>query len=154
MKTPHPTVSELDAHLGFWLRYVSNHVSGSFRKLVEAQGVSVSDWVALRQLYNAGAATPGELMAALGMTKGAVSKIITRLQARELVERTAAAGDKRASTILLTASGARLVPVLAALADRNDADYFGHLSAAQRQQMMAALQQIVRLRQLTEIPTE
>ncbi|MES2162470.1 MAG: MarR family transcriptional regulator [Pseudomonadota bacterium] len=154
MKTHRPPVSELDAHLGFWLRYVSNHVSGSFRKLVEAQGVSVSDWVALRQLYNAGAAAPGELMTALGMTKGAVSKIITRLQAKGLVERTTAAGDRRASTILLTSAGSRLVPVLAALADQNDAAYFGHLSTSLRTDLIAAMQQIVHMQQLKEIPVE
>ena len=154
MKTDHPTVSELDAHLGFWLRYVSNHVSASFARLMEANDVTVSDWVALRQLYRAGASTPSELMEVLGMTKGAISKIITRLQAKGLVQRTVAADDKRASNILLTAAGARLVPKLAALADQNDEAYFGHLDAAQRTSLIDAMKQIVRMQQLKQIPTE
>ena len=45
-------VSELESHLGFWLRYASNHVSGEFQKQVEVNGVSVSEWVALRRLFH------------------------------------------------------------------------------------------------------
>lgn len=105
MATPAP-VSQLESHLGFWLRFVSNHVSGEFKRLVEANGVSVSEWVALRQLYNAGEATATELMDALGMTKGAVSKIITRLQDKGLVSRAAVPGvDKRQTRQLLWPQG-------------------------------------------------
>lgn len=42
----------LDDHLGFWLRFVSNHVSGRFEKLIAAHGLTVTEWVALRTLYN------------------------------------------------------------------------------------------------------
>ena len=40
--------STLEAHVGYWLRFVSNHVSQAFRRKVEARGVSVSEWVAMR----------------------------------------------------------------------------------------------------------
>ncbi|MEG2964613.1 MAG: MarR family transcriptional regulator, partial [Janthinobacterium sp.] len=43
-------VSELEAHLGYWLRFVSNHVSHSFQKKAEANGVTVSEWVVLREM--------------------------------------------------------------------------------------------------------
>lgn len=147
-------VSALESHLGFWLRYVSNHVSGAFQKAVEAQGVSVSEWVALRQLYGTGAASQGELMAALGMTRGAVSKIAKRLEDAGLLKRTDAPEDSRTWRLQLTPAGAALVPKLASLADANDAAFFGHLEPQVREQLVAMLQHIVKLRGLSAVPTE
>jgi DNA-binding MarR family transcriptional regulator len=147
-------VSELESHLGFWLRYVSNHVSGAFQKAVEAQGVSVSEWVALRQLYGSGAASQGELMTALGMTRGAVSKIAKRLEDAKLLTRSDAPEDSRTWRLQLTPAGAALVPRLAALADANDAAFFGHLEPQVREGLVTLLKQVVELRGLTAVPTE
>ncbi|MFY0536427.1 hypothetical protein [Nannocystis pusilla] len=63
-------VSGLEAHLGYWLRLVSNQVSHAFRLKVEAEGVSVSEWVVLRELYRLASGSPGALVRSLGMTKG------------------------------------------------------------------------------------
>jgi hypothetical protein len=45
-----PSASDLTAHLGYWLRYVSNHVSQPFARKVEARGVTVAEWVLMRQM--------------------------------------------------------------------------------------------------------
>ena len=37
--------------LGFWLRYVSNHVSHAFSAKLAAKGVTVAEWVMMRALY-------------------------------------------------------------------------------------------------------
>ena len=52
------------------------------------------------------------------MTKGAISKIVSHLQDRELVERAPVTADRRAQRVVLTAAGSALVPKLAALAMR------------------------------------
>jgi DNA-binding MarR family transcriptional regulator len=148
------SVSELEAHLGFWLRFVSNHVSGRLRGLVEDNGVTVSEWVALRALYAPSAATPSALMETLGMTKGAVSKVLDRLERKQLAQRIPDPDDARAQRITLTAAGRSLVPNLARLADENDAHFFGQLSPATRKALMHTLRDIVRSHQLTQVPTE
>ncbi|HEY0060531.1 MAG TPA: MarR family transcriptional regulator [Telluria sp.] len=147
-------VSALEDHLGFWLRFVSNHVSGEFARQVEQHGVSVSDWVALREMFRHERSGAADLMQALGMTKGAVSKIITRLQEKGLAARAPGAADKRAQSLVLTPAGRALVPVLADIADRNDAACFGSLSQAQRLALVRMMQQIVQDRQLRQVPTE
>ena len=45
-------LSPLESHLGYWLRYVSNHVSHAFALKVAARGVTVAEWVVLRELYD------------------------------------------------------------------------------------------------------
>lgn len=158
MKTPtqaaSQSVSPLEAHLGFWLRFVSNHVSLQFQKLVEANGVTVSEWVALRLLYGSSAATPVDLMDALGMTKGAISKIVTRLEKKSLLARATSISDRRAQVLVLTDAGRELVPRLAQLADQNDDAFFGHMPAEQRAAVMAAMQQVVAVHKLKMMPVE
>lgn len=147
-------VSELEAHLGFWLRFVSNHVSGRFRQQVEERGVTVSEWVALRTLYASSSSTAGALVESLGMTKGAVSKVLDRLERKKLVRRIADPGDGRAQRIALTAVGRKRVPGLASLADENDAHFFGQLSPGARRALAETLRELVRAHQLTQVPTE
>ena len=148
------SVSDLESHLGFWLRYVSNNVSSRFKGLVENAGVSISEWVALRQLFRTGESSASDLIDTLGMTKGAVSKIVTRLQEKGLVERAMLETDLRAQQVVLTASGRALVPKLARLADENDAFFFAHLSAQQRDELMTVMKDIVRQQHFKLIPVE
>lgn len=145
--------SLLTAHLGYWLRFVSNHVSHHFRMEVEAYGVTVAEWVVLRELLRLGPVNPSQIADSLGMTRGAISKLAERLVVKKLVRRrTSAGGDKRFQTVDLTAAGKKLIPVLARLADRNDFEFFGHLTAQERSQMTATLQEIVRRRALSGVP--
>lgn len=146
--SPKP-IAGLESHLGFWLRLVSNSVSGEFKRRVEARGVTVSEWVVLRRLHGAGPTAQGELMQALGVTKGALSKIVARLQGAGLLVRETSPGDARSWLLTLSAAGRRLVPELAALADENDLAFFGHLDATERARLIDAMREIARLRGLT-----
>lgn len=131
MSSPAP-VSSLTDHLGYWLRAVSNHVSQSFAAKVAERGVTVAEWVVLRVLYGGAPQPPSRVAAEIGMTRGAVTKLADRLIDKALVVRAADSRDRRAQTLALTPAGAALVPDLAALADRNDADAFAPLDAAER----------------------
>lgn len=145
--------SQLEAHLGFWLRFVSNHVSVRFQQLLEEKGVTVTEWVALRTLWAQDQTTHAALIQALGMTKGAASKVVSRLEEKGLAGRQRVDGRAREQSLGLTAAGKALVPKLAALADANDAHFFGHLSGAERQALTQAMQALVQHHQLKEIPT-
>jgi DNA-binding MarR family transcriptional regulator len=147
-------VSDLTAHLGYWLRFVSNHVSGAFARKLEGKGVSVVEWVTMRELYGADALAPSRMADAIGLTRGAITKIADRLIAKGLVKRDADAADGRAQTLALTQKGRALIPKLAALADQNDADFFGDLDPALVETVTAAMQEIVRRRGLKPIPIE
>ncbi len=146
--------SPLDAHVGFWLRFVSNCVSHAFRQKVEALGVTVAEWVVLRQLLASGATAPSGVAEALGMTRGAISKLVDRLLSKKLVTRTAGQDDKRFQTVALTPAGRKLIPRLSALADANDAEFFGHLGDEQRMQLMELMKDIVRRHALKNVPVE
>lgn len=149
---PQSAISSLESHLGFWLRYVSNHVSSRFHKLLEEQGASVTEWVALRTLFESTATTHTELIQALGMTKGATSKVVSRLEEKGLVSRQQAEYSAREQILILTEQGKALVPRLATLADENDAHFFDYLSTCERDALMKTLQQFVAQHQLQSVP--
>ena len=149
-----PEVSDLTAHLGYWLRYVSNHVSQAFARKVETHGVTVAEWVVMRELHDVDDVAPSSLADKLNMTRGAITKLADRLIAKSLVTRKADPADGRAQTLALTAKARRLVPELAALADRNDAEFFDHLSTKDRAALLRILRGIVEKRGLKSLPVE
>lgn len=121
---------------------------------MEERGVTVSEWVALRSLYGSDAANTGSLVDALGMTKGAVTKIVDRLEGKGLVARAQDPTDRRIQAITLTRAGRALVPKLAALADENDEHFFGHIPAHKRRALVDTLREVVSRHDLTRIPTQ
>lgn len=147
-------VAELDEHVGYWLRFVSNHVSQGFSRKVEEHGVTVAEWVLLRSLLDAGDVAPSRLAEAMGTTRGTVTKLADRLIEKALVVRTPDAEDRRAQILSLTPAGKALVPKLAALADRNDAEFFAHLSLEERTDLVRVLKGIVERSGLRSLPVE
>ncbi len=153
-KASGPAVSELRSHLGFWLRFVSNHVSQAFARKLLASGVTAAEWVVLREMYDRPGMSPGLLADIAGMTRGAASKLMDRLVARKFVTRRENADDRRFQDIELTPAGRRLVPILAAIADRNDEEFFTPLSARERAALFSILKKLAQAHSLRKIPTE
>jgi DNA-binding MarR family transcriptional regulator len=147
-------MSNLDSHLGYWLRFVSNHVSHAFKLKVESHGVTVAEWVVLRTLFDSDAINPSQIADKIGLTRGAISKLVDRLVAKRLVLCRTEKADRRYQAVTLSASGRKLVPVLAELADRNDQEFFGHLSEQGRGDLFALLKRIVQTCGLKSVPTE
>ena len=79
----------------------------------------------------------------MGVTKGAVSRLADRLAEKALIERAENPDDKRAHSLALSRAGRALVPYLADLADKNDAEFFGVLSDMERQLLRKILQGLV-----------
>jgi len=147
-------VSDLKSHLGFWLRFVSNHVSYAFADKLLASGVTVAEWVILREMFDHASLAPSLLAESTGLSRGAVSKLVDRLFRKELLTRVGRDDDRRFQTIALTPAGKSLVPRLAKLADENDAEFFAALTQDERQALSAILKKLVEANHLTKLPTE
>ncbi len=122
------SASELTDHTGYWLRTVSNAVSQEFARKASGEDVTVAEWAFMRALYDLEPSSPSVLAERMGMTKGAISKLAERLVAKGLIERAESQQDKRAHSLSLTKEGRAKIPVLASLADENDAEFFGVLT--------------------------
>ncbi len=145
---------DLESHLGYWLRRVSNHVSGSFARALQAKHTSVAEWVVLCRIQERPGITPGELAAALDLTRGAVSKIIDKLEAKDWVTRATKPEDSRVQLLSLTRSGSRVLPRLAEIADRNDREFFNGLDAGERATLRRLLGKLAEFHQIRDVPTD
>lgn len=148
------TVSDLKMHAGFWLRFVSNHVSHCFARKLIASGVTVAEWVVMREMLDDEEISPGVLAQRIGMTRGGVSKLVDRLVSKRLVTRRDRSDDRRFQSIALTGAARRLVPQLAALADQNDEEFFRPLLARERTALIATMKKLVDAHGLKKLPTE
>ena len=143
-----------EAHLAYWLRFVSNHVSQAFGQKLQARDVTVAEWVLLRSLFDQPSIVPSELAERLGLTRGAISKLAGRLEEKAFVVRTSSTSDRRYQVLTLTPVGRALVPALAALADDHDAEFFGHLSPEHRTIVTEAMKGLVQRHALKGVPVE
>jgi DNA-binding MarR family transcriptional regulator len=148
------SVSDLKKHVGFWLRFVSNQVSHAFARKLLASGVTVAEWVVMREMFDDEETSPGVLAERIGMTRGGVSKLVDRLVTKKLVTRRDRSDDRRFQSIALTAAGRQVIPELAALADQNDEAFFHPLTDEERAALIATMKKLVKAHGLQTLPTE
>lgn len=147
-------VSELASHTGYLLRTVSNAVSQEFARRVTSQGVTVAEWAMLRSLYDCDGMAPSALAQKMSMTKGAISKLADRLLEKGLIERVGSPDDKRRLSLSLSTAGREQVPLLADLADENDAAFFGILTPAEQGRLRDVLRALIDKHQLSAMPID
>ena len=146
-------VTPLDAHLWYRLRRAANEVSHSLSVELEDKGVTLAEWIVLRELYD-GDRRPSALADKLGLTRGAISKLAERLVSGLLITQQADSADGRGQMLALTGLGRTVVTVLATLADANDKKFFGHLDEDARAALASTLGEIIRRRDLWAAPAD
>lgn len=95
----------------------------------------------MRALYDFEPTPPSVLAEKMAMTKGAISKLAERLVAKGLVAKAESQDDGRAHNLSLTKEGRAKIPVLASLADQNEAEFFSVLTEDEHE----ALDRIMRV---------
>lgn len=143
-------MSVLTDHTGYWLRMISNQVSLAFAKKLESRGVTVAEWVVLREMFNKDHTkiSPSDVARLTGQTRGAISKLISRLLEKDLVIRTESIKDKRFQDIKLTVKAKKLLPKLALAADQNDEIFFSALSKTEHKQLKLILKKLAKAHKL------
>jgi DNA-binding MarR family transcriptional regulator len=146
--------SSLEAHLGYWLRLVSNEVSRAFGRALHGRDISVAEWVAMNQLAAQTGLTPATLAAAMGMTRGAVSKVLDKLASKKLISCSMSPADNRVKNVSLTERARRILPRLTDVADANDRHFFAALDCDEKTALRNLLRKLAGFHRMTRIPVE
>src|SRR5271155_1968339 len=109
-------ISNLENHLGYWLRCLSNYIHYSFADRLSQHNISVAQWVVLRTLYGRNNLDLSHAAELIGIDKSSLSRMIERLVQRELVYRSTGK-DRRSIYLSLSSRAKKLVPKLAMIAD-------------------------------------
>lgn len=143
--------SNLEKHIGYWLRFVSDQVSLAFANELASYDMSVAEWVVLNLLEEQ-VQTPAVIAKRIGLTRGAISKVLDKLVQKQLIHRVESSDDRRYQQISLSKKGKEILPSLMAVADRNDHRYFGHLSKSEKNAIVKLLMEIAAINQWNDIP--
>ena len=144
----------LEVHLGYWMRLVSNRVSGTFAGLLHKRQLSVAEWVALNLVERGTNVTPAGLADAMGMTRGAISKVLTKLETKRWITREVSRDDSRVQWVSPTRAGSRVLPELESIADENDARFFGVLDADERVTLRNLLRKLAEVHAINISPVD
>lgn len=144
----------LESHIGYWLRFVSNHVSLSFAKRLAEYGVGVGEWVVLNLLQEHKSLSPAEIAKLVGMTRGAASKLLDKLFCKGLISREESAEDRRFQKISIAEEGKKLLPQLIKEAELNEQQFFGDLSNEKKKLLKNILKDIISNKKCNKIPIE
>ncbi|MEQ1645292.1 MAG: MarR family transcriptional regulator [Pyrinomonadaceae bacterium] len=145
-------MNDLDAHLGYLLRRISNQVSGEFARSLKARSISVAEWVVLSRIAHELGITSSKLTDGLNLTRGAISKIVEKLESKGLVSRESIEGDARVKELYLTDKGTKLLPQLVKIADDNDRRFFEGLTDSEQQILRKVLHKLAAANEINEIP--
>ncbi|MGI5167735.1 MarR family transcriptional regulator [Spirillospora sp. CA-253888] len=98
----------------------------------EAVGLQSTEWYALSQVSMAGGLTPGELAARCGLTTGATTRLIDRLEKAGYVRRAPDPSDRRKVTVEPVAGAFAEIERAVAPARRRIADVLARYTPEQR----------------------
>ncbi|WP_405772233.1 MarR family winged helix-turn-helix transcriptional regulator [Actinacidiphila glaucinigra] len=98
----------LDDHFCFTLYAASRAVTGVYRPLLDAVGLTYPQYLVMVVLWEHRTVTVKELVAALHLDYGTLTPLIKRLEAHGLLERQRRADDERVVEVALTPEGTAL----------------------------------------------
>ncbi|MDQ2653632.1 MAG: MarR family transcriptional regulator [Chloroflexota bacterium] len=136
--------SGLQDHTGYWLNRLRGVVHARFEAILAEHGVTVAQWSVLITVYREDAVTPLEIARFIDVDPGSLTRLLDRMEDKDLVRRLPVDGDRRSIRIALTPHASALTPRLAALADANDATFFAALPDEEIRDFRHALARLLR----------
>lgn len=145
--------SGLQDHTGYWLNRLRGVVHAGFEAALAEYGVTVAQWSVLITVYREDAVTPLEIARFIDVDPGSLTRLLDRMEDKDLIRRLPVDGDRRSIRIALTPHASALAPRLAALADANDARFFDALPAGESRAFRATLARLLRAQDI-EVPED
>lgn len=118
-----------------------------FRPLLTQHGLTEQQWRILRALADSPSPlSVGELADATYLLGPSIARMLPTLAERGLLERTPGANDGRRSEARISASGRRLVALIAPEVEARYAEIAEHLGGADLEQLHELLERLARMR--------
>jgi len=97
---------------------------------------------------------PAELAETIGLTRGAISKVLDKLEDKKWLTRKTLEADNRGQLLYLTQHGRRILPELREIADRNDRRFFDCLNTKERAMLGQVLRKLTASNEISDVPVE
>lgn len=133
----------LEDYLLFLLAAASASASAGFHQIIRDHGLRVPEWRALACLHDQDGQMITRLAALALMEQSAMTRVIERMEERELVERRGDIRDRRRVRVFLAPQGRALVTALVDKARGHEASIMALLPTAERQRLKRSLARLI-----------
>ncbi|MFC2967750.1 MarR family winged helix-turn-helix transcriptional regulator [Acidimangrovimonas pyrenivorans] len=126
------------------LNFLANFFTGPvYRELEQRTGLSRAEFVILFSLSQRSGLVARDICLVTGLPKNSISRAVSTLLARKLIERRPDAGDKRAKLLALTAEGRALLDQAVPLFEARQSAMRAALTAEEAAQFDALLAKMI-----------
>jgi DNA-binding MarR family transcriptional regulator len=97
---------------------------------------------------------PAELAETIGLTRGAISKVLDKLEDKKWLTRKGLEADNRGQLLFLTQQGRRILPELREIADRNNRRFFDCLNTREKAMLGQVFRKLTTSNEIWDVPVE
>ncbi|WHZ10944.1 MAG: Homoprotocatechuate degradative operon repressor [Burkholderiaceae bacterium] len=135
----------VDSYLPALLAQASQLISSEFHRIVNANGLGVSEWRVLATLAGSEALSIGRIAQITTIKQSTVSRLLDRMQAAGYVRRLEHDGDRRVTPVAITPAGNRVVARLIPLARAHEQRVLEPFGLQRAEALKATLRSIIDL---------
>lgn len=128
----------------FWITRLAASMREAFNQELAEHGVSWPQWMILNVLFHDLAETPAQIADNIAVDRSAVTRLLDRLEEKQLLERVHDGLDRRSVKIHLTASGKGLVETLNRAAESHQNRFLNQLHPTELRAFKGNIQKMLR----------
>lgn len=143
-----PAHTQRDFHLHnsftFWIGRLASVMKDAFNQKLASWDVTYPQWMILNVLHHQLADTPAQIAENIGVDRSAVTRLLDRLEAKNLAERMHDGLDRRSVKILMTRQGAALMDELNEAAREHQQLFLSQMHPTELRAFKTNLQKLLR----------
>lgn len=128
----------------FWINRLASSMREAFNRALEEEDVSWPQWMILNVLFHDLVRTPAQIADNIAVDRSAVTRLLDRLEHKQLIQREHDGLDRRSVKIHLTKEGAGLVETLNQRAETHQAEFLSQLHPTEVRAFKGNIQKMLR----------
>lgn len=129
----------------FWIARLANAMKDSFNQRLAKWEVTYPQWMILNVLHHQLADTPAQIADNIGVDRSAVTRLLDRLETKNLIERVHDGLDRRSVKIFITDAGQALMEELNWAAEEHQRQFLAQLPPTELRAFKGNVQKLLRV---------
>lgn len=148
---------EKDFHLHnsfvFWIHRLSGLMQDHFNQQLRECEVTWPQWMVLNVLYHQMGQTPAQIAECIGIDRSAITRLVDRLESKNLVEREHDKLDRRSINVHITPVGKQMIARINDLAYQHQTHFLSGLHSSEQRALKGELQKMLRVGGIDTVDT-
>lgn len=130
-------------NLGYLLNRCAAQMAAQFERKLAPHDISLAQWGALLAIHDKGAASPSDVADRVGIDRGATTRLLARMEAKDFITRRSHEEDGRSVLLELSPATAAKMPDLLALSQRVNREALATLPPDEAEALLTSLSNLL-----------